>query len=64
MGKININKNDVVFLFMGGNDIMMNINMEPLDFINTVRNFIKSMFDSGISNVIVANLANFKVLPY
>lgn len=55
-GKLQLEGDDVVLLMMGGNDMMMHIQMEPLDFVNTIRNFIKSIINLGIKHVVLTNV--------
>lgn len=54
--KFTLEQSDIALLLMGGNDIMMHLEMEPLDFVNTIRNFIKSISNQGIKHVVVSNL--------
>lgn len=61
--KIEIVDSDIVLLMMGGNDLLMHENIQPLDFVNTQRNFIKSIFNMNVKHVVVTNLVPIEIVP-
>lgn len=61
--KFTLLNSDVILLVMGGNDVMMHTEMEPLDFVNTLRNFIQSIFNLGVQHVVFANIVPLQVTP-
>lgn len=58
-----LEESDIVLLMMGANDLLMHDNINPIDFVNTQRNFIKSIFNLKIQHVIVSNLFPVQLTP-